>query len=733
MPEIKQTILSNVKRAVSNNNQTPQERVQERLLTSVNSNLRKMVKQGSRSERMGKRINKYFDKKVSSIKEVLIKIKKNTHPDGKGLGILKYLIFMFAGVLIKTVTSIYKAVKFLLKPFVWFGTVVKKLGKIIIDFGILLKKGFTGAIINPFKKLWKAITIISEGGRSGAKQLTKFGMAIEKFKFKFPIFSKFNKAIKNVFSNTRNFFGRGIKFFERTRMFVKNFKGVGIFSAIGNFFNKFKPILKIFKPLKMLLAPLTGILGKILFPIIALYDIFTGLNKAGKWFDKKKGESTTLKEKISAVFGQLVSTFTFGILSGKELALGFHKLFTKPSEFFKKDFPKLMKKAGTNLVSGLKKLGGWISKGVKYIVKFLGSIDWIGIIKTVGDVVIKGISKGVELFKTYFPIVITKIIDVFKSIDWVKVGEIFITVIGKLIEILWTVVKKLPGILWTVFTSLVPLLGNVLGGVGKLIWGALSGIGGIILDGLKSIFSIETLTTISEIGGSILEWGKNIITSIWNSIANIFKSEDDVGDTSIVDNAMKALSGLSENVISGIKDFVFDIVSGIGDALTLFKKIGGKIVKKIGDFFTIDDKNKDKNKVKTLPKVEPKPENIVKTLPKVEPKPENIVKTLPKVEPKPENIVKPATNITGFGSGYDFTNKQKPNQEPITATITKVENVDKIGDKIKINENTTKDETQKTMMDFLLNQFADVMAKKIGSATNKRSENFNNPPTVRVF
>lgn len=637
MPDIKPTIVANIENALATGEKaTPHEMRSEKILSSVKDSLKKLVTQGKSSFNRTK--EKSQGKIFSSIKSLLVGIKKKL-PDPKSGGILKFLIFMFAGILLKTVKSLAKVIALF----------VKGIGKL----GLLLKKGFTLA---PFKKLWKALTVISDGGRSGAKQLTRFGMAIEKFKFKM---AKFGKA-----------FGKIGKLFSGFGKLFSGFAKVGKL-GVGGFFKTIFKVLKGFGSVFKLFAPLGRVLGKVLLPITILMGVIDGikgLSKASEIFGKKDKEMLTIGEKASAIVGGIISGFTFGLLgSTEDMAKGIHKLFTKPKDFLKEDMPKILNTLGEKLITGLKKLGEWIIKGGKFIFGIIASIDWIGIITKLGDLIVKGIQKGVELFKKFFPIIIQKIKDVFASIDWATVGKtmfnIWWTILSNIIKILWTVFKELPSLLWTALQALTPLLAEVLASVGSLVWEGLKGLGGVLLDGLKLIFSEETLTKLSKIGSTIVNWGKKIISFLFDGIKKIFVSDEATGEKSIISKTIDALSGLKDKVLGGIKSFIMKIVDGIGSVLDILKRGAGKVVQFIKGLFSDN--------------------------------------------PSESDILK-------------------------KAKATAIEDTAKAGG-VVISETSTEAEKTKVFMDFLVTQFADVMAEKIAVAIEGGNVDSIKEPTIKIM
>lgn len=638
MPEIKPTILANVSRALSTNNETPVERKQSNLLTSVNSNLRMLVKQGRQNFRLQR--DKTQTKLLTSVRNVLERIKKNTKPEGKKMGILKFLLFMFAGILLRTVKGIWNAVKFL-------GRGVKTLGRTLKNWAKSLVLGFRRSRVGKF---------LSNLG----KRFGMFGKILRE--------SRIVQSFQNL--------GKGFKTFSQSisKLGVVGGKGFNsFFKLVNQIFMGFGKLVKALRPLLGFLRPVMGVLGKIALPIFALitlFDALRGLSKASEWFGKKEGELLTLGERVSAVIGSVISGLTFGLIgSGEQMAKGLHKVFTKPIEFFKDDFPRIMGKIGKKLIGGVKKIGKFFVGSIVGLFTFISSIDWVGIIKSTRDMFIKGITKVSEVFVKGISMVITKIIDIFKNTDWATLGKtlftIFATVGTSIFKVLWTVVTTVPKVIWSVLKLLPDLILNVFKAQFNIFFGVVSGIGeflkmgleniligiGNVLDSIKSVFSVESLSKMGDVVTSITDWGKGLITSIFDGIKNIFKSEDGVEDQGLLSKTMDALSGLKDKVIVGLKKFVLGIVNGVGTILDTLKQGAGKVVQFVKDLLFGEKKGDE---------------------------------------------IKEGTRV--LPSKFEMEDKTKPGQIGISETMT---------------------ETEKTVtfMNFMVNEFADTMAKKIAEAT----------------
>jgi len=214
---IKNSILSSVNRAVSSNTQTPQERKQENLLTSINSNMRKVVKNGNKAIRDDKQ--KIHTKLLTGVRNTLDKIKKNTKPDSKGFGILKILLMIVGGLIIGATTKLFNTVKIFTKIIGFFGKIIK-------GFGSILSGGFT--------KL-------------------------------------FGRLLKGPKALLLGFFGM----FKKLGGIFKGPKAL-VLKLIG-FFKSFGGIFKLLGKIGIFLAPVTMIVKKLVWPITLLMYLFDGL------------------------------------------------------------------------------------------------------------------------------------------------------------------------------------------------------------------------------------------------------------------------------------------------------------------------------------------------------------------------------------------------------------------------------------------------------------------------
>jgi phage-related protein len=624
---IKQTIVSNVSRAMSSEVQTAQERKQENLLTSVNSNIGMLVKQGRKRDRLGRFVKNQDKRRFKSVRDLLIRIKRNTRPDGKGMGILKFLLFMFAGILIKSMKGIWNAVKAL-------GLVIKKLGLTLKNWA---KSLFAGFKKTRFGRWLRGVQIRFLRFFNNMRRAWKSGKGI------IGGIGKIFRGIRKVFGDIHAFFGRGVKMIQTIKAFFIGLKDVKILGTIlkvigwiGKIVIKFNPlslalmgwfktfqgiftgamkvvgfvgraitsIVAFFAPAlnmaKLIgnfvgrFASLGGRLGRFLKFLPGVFQLFTiidgiiGFFKAGTYFDKAEGESVSIGERISAVIGSIFSGLTFGLLGdGKKWA---NRIFDA---------------------------GNWIAD------KFIATWTWIT--------------------------------DTFSSIGNMitNIGNLAVSILDGFKNAFSFIWKGIKAYFEFVYVTVPMMIINGVKDVFNSVW-----------DGIKGIFTNEDAKT--GIISSIVTWGKNLLTSIWDGIKGIFTPNED-GNMSIVSNAMDALSGLKDTVIGGIKSFIMSIVDGIGSVLNVLKLGAGKVV----------------------------------------------------------------TFIKGLFKDGDVGTETIKTEIP-EAKVKKIENIKDAGG-VVLSDTSSESEKTKLFMEFMMGQFADVMAKKIGAVQNKKGVDSVNVPIVKII
>lgn len=677
MPEIKQTILSNVRRAVTNEQQTPTERRQEQLLTSVNSNIKKVVKFERKRDRMGRFVKREDNRRFKSIRDILTRIKKNTKPDGKGMGILKFMLFMFAGVLIKTAKQIWSAVKA-------FGIGIKNLGKTLKNWAKSLFASFKTSrfgrwlrgvhirflrffknmrrawksgkgIIGDIGKIFRGIGAFFKRGIKTLGTIKSFLIGLKDVK----ILGSIIKVIGKIGSLIARFNPISMAVMGWFNGLQKLFTGVmKIISSIGKGFKAiitfFKPALHIskligtflsgFGKIGGMLAKVGGVIGRALkiLPIIGqvimvvmtVVDGIMGFFRAGKYFDKAEGEAISIGERISAVIGSIFSGLTFGLLGdGKKWA---NRIFDAGKWIADKfiDTWSFVKSAVGVVVS----IGKWVA------TKFVDTWNWIkNAFSSVGEMignVIDNITSSMG-----------SVTDILMGLGSLLIGSVkmFIDIVYiKPFNFLMDSIKSL----WNMGAQFTEWIGGFVSSVWTSVTEVFSNIGTISENLLVAI------------GG----WGKKIISFVWEGIKNIFSSDEEKGDSTLITSATDALVGLKDKVIGGVKTFIMSIVDGIGGMLGVLKAGAGKVVTYIKDLFSNDEDTKTK-----------------------------------KAEAK----------------------------TPV-AKVKEIKNVEDAGG-VVVTETSTEEEKTKMMMDFLLNQFADTMAKKIGAVQNKKGVDSVNVPVVKII
>jgi phage-related protein len=682
MPEIKPTIVANVQRALETGEKTSQsEKRQEKILTSVKDGIKTLVQQGKVS--FNRTRERARIKLFSSIKKTLEDIKKNTKPDEKKIGMLKLLLLFFAGILLKTVRS--------------FATIIKLFGKGIAKLGLLLKT-WTKGLFPAFK-------------RTG----------IGKF------FARISASIGKLFKILSK--GTG-GFFKMMGKFLKGF--VRIFGRIGTLIKALKPVL--------------GILGKILIPItiiMAVIDGLKGLVKATEWFGKKEGELLTFGEKISAVVGSIISGLTLGLLgSGEEMAKGLYKLFSNPKEFMEKDAPRILKRLGERLLNGLKRMGDWIGEAIKKtgefllslgvaMIDFIKKIDW----KKVGDAIISSIDSFFKFIVEGIPIVIDKIIDIINRINWVEVGKKIVDILWKgikfLIPLLYKVFERLVPLLWQTFKFGVELLWTALKGVSQLVLGLLKGIGELIWEGIKTGLEFGW-GLISGLGNLIITGISNIFSSIWTSIKDFFTS----GIVLLEEVNMLVndwVNNLANNIITSIKDFFLtslEIGTGIKDSIIgWMRNLGSHIWGTIKSLFLGSPQDEMKDEV--LDSITEWIKGLGKSIwERIKGFFTDPMATLKKwLGVGKEKVIDKVTRII---KGETPQEEEKKTKRRTQAEIREIKSIEKAGGLVLEKEQTETEKT-KVFMDFLLNQFADTMAKKIGAETRGEGVANIKEPVIKIF
>jgi len=617
--------------------ETKPELQRRQLLTSISRHMKSLVSQGKKSFNRTK--ERAIIKTQRQTQKLLKDIKNNTKPTTK-TGLIKFLLLVFTGLLIRSGKLLINGVKMFTKG-------VQLLGKTLRTWALSLfasfkktkfgrwLRGVQISFLRFFKNMvrnWKlgggVIGKITKGFRNfrisleiyahfftrwvarikgtvdsfvkGTKLALKGG-GIMGFFGKFlsigkgivkiigSIVNVFNPIkgyitiVKGVFNivakAVRAIFGFVGSIVKKVKTFFKPALHIG--KLIGNFFGQFGKafgvVTKIGGIVGKALKFIPGI-GQVVMAVMTVVDGIMGFFRAGTFFDKKEGENVTVVERISAIIGSIFNGLTFGLLGGA--------------------------KKWSHRIKGV----------FDFIVNiFTSPLESFGVITEWASRLVSSIWGGIKSFFS-------------SSVDFVE--DILVTTAN-----------------WT--SSLV-----------SSIWG-----------GIKTLFSggLKVLSFYGEIYSTVFGWAGSLVSSIWDGIKSMFSSTDNGEGEGLLSNAMDAISGLGKKVISGLKGFVMKIVDGIGNVLSILKTGAGKVVSFIKGLFS-DNETPEISKSKA---------------------------------------------------------KEKG------AQIKEVKDV-KQGGGIILGEDMSPLQRQEIMMNFMVNQFSDVLAKKIATATKGGNVDNIKTPEIRI-
>lgn len=209
------------------------------------------------------------------------------------------------------------------------------------------------------------------------------------------------------------------------------------------------------------------------------------------------------------------------------------------------------------------------------------------------------------------------------------------------------------------------------------------------MNALSFLFSpIKTMFEsfdLSELVERVKGFGSKLLTKVVDGLKSLFTINlDRIGSDTSLGKFLTNIGNLGSKLVDGVKGFIKKIISGVADMVSLLGTAGARAGKAVIGFFS------------------------------------DIFKTQPEVRTKQTEIIE-----------RKFVQTKEGDFQPVTKA-RKVE--DRENDQgIIIREGVNDAERMKNLFDFLLNQFSDTMAKKIGTVLDKKPLTGIETPQVRVL
>lgn len=463
--------------------------------------------------------------------------------------------------IVKLATSTDKGVK----------EIMRSTSQATADLGKLAKEGFsTGRTLEEAFQMAKdaAVAHFRAGGKAGDQFLKDFVKNADAFNAKLDEMSKEGGPLGQFVDKLRDVHKLGM-----AGLLPKEMQGAGL--LLSEIISQLKPLIGLIGGAILFFPGLTAVLG----PIVTILGIFAiNLFKARmagqSWSDSMKTAFGETKKIILKAVEWIKTAFKVLL---KEAPPLIHALW----EEIKKAFNSVDWAAvGKTLLEGGKKVLGFLIagfiKGSEKLNELLASIDWAGLVQSVGDALGKASSMLPEGG-------VVKLLESIAGIIIKRAGILanaLITVVQKGLEMLAkvdisggvaTLFQKILEVAAGALEQLLPIIGGLLQRIPPLLATLLP----IVLNILKELPG-KLADVLKGLGPRLKEGVKNFIPMLLEGVKDlaVWLVKDAV--PMIVKAIPAVVSGLWK-LIGGIRSFLFDLVMGIIEGIRdwLVKKFPG--------------------------------------------------------------------------------------------------------------------------------------------------------------
>ena len=258
----------------------------------------------------------------------------------------------------------------------------------------------------------------------------------------------------------------------------------------------------------------------------------------------------------------------------------------------------------SGIISAIPTIVANIPKIIQAIVSVLMAFNWINIGKNIITFIGNGIKSLATAIPEFFSNLFNNAVNLVKGIDWAGLGSSIITFI---VNGITSLITSIPTVLQSIGTNAVALIKGIdwlgvgtflveglISGISSLATAAvdaIKGVGQAILDGFKSLFGINSPSTVMEEQGNFLIEGlTNALTALPGAILGFLtEGLNNVisWGADLASKGLEAASNFAKNVGDGFntaKEKVTETVGNIKDKVTEgFTKAKEKVTETVGN------------------------------------------------------------------------------------------------------------------------------------------------------
>ena len=265
---------------------------------------------------------------------------------------------------------------------------------------------------------------------------------------------------------------------------------------------------------------------------------------------------------------------------------------------------KVIATLASGIISALPTIAANIPKIIQAIVSVLMAFNWINIGKNIITFIGNGIKSLATAIPEFFSNLFNNAVNLVKGIDWAGLGSSIITFI---VNGITSLITSIPTVLQSIGTNAVALIKGIdwlgvgtflveglISGISSLATAAvdaIKGVGQAILDGFKSLFGINSPSTVMEEQGNFLIEGlTNALTALPGAILGFLtEGLNNVisWGADLASKGLEAASNFAKNVSDGFntaKEKATEAVGIIKDKVTEnFTKAKEKVTETVGN------------------------------------------------------------------------------------------------------------------------------------------------------